>query len=90
MNGRLRLLEAQAALLVGDLGVVEKFFEEGVLIADLREGESSITDLWFDYQAKKTSIEEDIPLEYDLLKQIKVQVPVPRNIDFRLKSGIGV
>lgn len=90
LNGRLRLLQAQAALLVGDLEVVEKFIEEGVLIADLREGESSLTDLWFDYQAKKTSIEEDIPLDDDLIKQIKVQVPVPRNIDFRLKSGIGV
>ena len=89
-NGRLRLLEAQASLLLGNLDMAEKFFKEGVVIADLREGESSLTELWFEYQALKMSIKEDIPLDDDLLKQVKVQVSVPRNIDYRLKSGIGV
>jgi hypothetical protein len=89
-HGRLRLLEAQASLLVGDIDMVEKFFEQGVLIADLREGESSLTDLWFEYQAKKTSIQENIPLDDNLLKRVKAQIPVPKNIDYRLKLGIGV
>lgn len=89
-NGRIRLLEAQASLLVGDLETVDRFFKDGVIVADLREGEGSLTDLWFDFQAKRVSIAEDIPLDEDLIRKVKENVPVPESIDFRLKSGIGV
>jgi tetratricopeptide (TPR) repeat protein len=89
-NGRLRLLEAQASLDVGDLDVVDKFFNNNVVVADLREGESSLTDLWFQFQAMKISIAENIPLDDDLIKRVERQVSVPSSFDFRMKSGIGV
>lgn len=89
-NGRLRLLEAQAALLLGDLEAVDEFFNLGIIVPDLREGEVALSDLWFDYQARKLSIEEEIPLDEELIKRVKSQVPVPANIDFRMKLGNGL
>jgi tetratricopeptide (TPR) repeat protein len=89
-NGRIRLLEAQAALSEGKLEVVEKFFKDEVVIADLREGEGSLTELWFYYHACQLSIQEKLPLDEVLIERVKAQVSVPINIDFRVKSGIGV
>jgi len=90
LNGRIRLLEAQAALSEGVLDVVDKFFRDEVVVTDLREGENSLTELWFDYHALQLSIEEDLPLDPALIDRVREQVSVPLNIDFRMKSGIGV
>jgi hypothetical protein len=87
-NGRLRLLEAQAALAEGELEKVSEFFEGEIVVADLREGESSLTDLWFDYQALRLSIDEDLPIEDDLINRIRKQISIPTKIDFRMKTGI--
>lgn len=89
-NGRIRLLEAQAALKYGDLSVVERFFKDEVVIADLREGENSLTDLWFDYHALQISVDENLPLDDELIARVRERVYVPKKIDFRMKSGIGV
>ena len=87
-NGRLRLLEAQAALAEGELEKVSEFFEGEIVIADLREGENSLTDLWFNYQALRLSIEENLPIEDDLINRIRKQVPIPPKIDFRMETGM--
>jgi hypothetical protein len=89
-NGRIRLLEAQAALAERELAVVERFFMDEVVIADLREGEDSLTELWFDYHVLRKSIDEDLPIDEALIARVKEQVSVPRKIDFRMRSGIGV
>ena len=47
--GRVLLLEGQAALAVGDLARVEPLFVERVEVDDLREGELSLSELWFRY-----------------------------------------
>jgi hypothetical protein len=87
-NGRIRLLEAQAALAEGELERASEFFEEEIVIADLREGENSLTDLWFNYQALRLSIEENLSIEDDLINRIRKQVSIPTKIDFRMKTGI--
>ncbi len=89
-NGRVRLLEAQAALKQGDLEVAERFFKDEVVVADLREGENSLTDLWFDYHALQISIDENSPLDDSLIARVGESVNVPKKIDFRMKSGIAV
>ena len=84
-NGRIRLLEAQAALKQGDLEVAERFFKDEVVITDLREGENSLTDLWFDYQAHKISIDENSLLDDSQIARVMEGVKVPKKIDFRMK-----
>lgn len=45
-TGRLRFLEAWAAALDGDVRAAEAILEGGLDVADLREGEASLSELW--------------------------------------------
>jgi hypothetical protein len=84
-NGRIRLLEAQAALKQGDLEVAERFFKDEVVIADLREGENSLTDLWIDFQVLQINVDENSLLDDSLVARVREGVQVPKKIDFRMK-----
>jgi tetratricopeptide (TPR) repeat protein len=44
--GRFRFLQAWAAVLHGEVRLAESILERGLEIADLREGEESLSDLW--------------------------------------------
>jgi hypothetical protein len=85
--GRIRLLEAQAALAEGELQIVEQFFSNQVIVADLREGENSLTDLWFGYHERRLSIDENIPVDDSLRARVRAEFPLPEEIDFRIRSA---
>ena len=72
-DGRLRFAEARAALAVGDLDRVSAIIEAGLEIADIREGETSLTAFWDAYQ--------------DALRPGREREPLPRALDFRMKSA---
>ncbi len=59
-RGRLRLLEGWAAHEAGDADRARAVLDEGLEVADLREGERSVDALW-------TAVfpNEPIPAEYD-------------------------
>jgi len=82
--GRIQLLEAQAALAVGDFERVEQFFADDVTIPDLREGELSLSDFWLEYQTKRLSIQEGIPVNRELKARVSREFPVPAHLDFRM------
>ena len=84
--GRIRLLEGQAALAVGDFDRVEKILAENLVIDDLREGERSLSHLWFEFHAKKLSTEEGIPIDDALKERVKEEFPVPEHLDFRMSN----
>ncbi len=86
-TGRIRLLEAQAALAEGELQVVEQFFSNQVIVADLREGENSLTDLWFGYHERRLSIDENVPVDEYLRARVRAEFPLPEEIDFRMRSA---
>lgn len=83
-NGRVRLLEAQAGLVTGNLQIVERFFADGVVVADIREGETSLSDLWFDFQAMRLSLTENVPLDEALRARVRRMLPVADGFDFRM------
>ncbi len=56
--GRLHLLEARAALASGDVERVRRILRGGVVIPDVREGETALSDLW-------TQVFPDIPVPSD-------------------------
>ena len=87
LNGRIRLLQAQAALAENELVTVARFFAEKVILSDLREGESSLTDLWFAYHARRVSIEENVPLTDTLRARIREEYPLPEEFDFSMSPG---
>jgi tetratricopeptide (TPR) repeat protein len=80
--GRLRFLEAQAALLGGDLARLERFFADQVEVPDLREGEDSLSELWFAYQQSRLEKESGAPVDRWQVEQL---YPVPGVFDFRMR-----
>lgn len=46
-DGRIRLLRARTALALGDPSTARALFDEGFVVADLREGDESLSDTWF-------------------------------------------
>jgi tetratricopeptide (TPR) repeat protein len=83
-NGRVRLLIAQAALAVRDYPRVQQFFDQQVVIDDLREGEVSLTNLWFDFHEQRLSDEENCPINEALSQRVRDQYPLPEHADFRM------
>ena len=86
-TGRIRLMEAQAALAEGELEKVEKFFSNQVIVADLREGENTLTDLWFGCHEHRLSIEENVAVNDSLRARVRAEFPLPKEIDFRMRSA---
>jgi Domain of unknown function (DUF5107) len=66
--GRFRFLEAWAAVLQGDVRRAESILECGLEVADLREGETSLSDLWLAVHRPppgEASPQPDVPFVYD-------------------------
>lgn len=85
---RMLLTVAQTAIKLRKLDVIEKVFEHGEY-ADIREGESSLTDIWFEYCALKMAAERGIAdPQGDVLEKLMDEAwdtcPPPAEIDFRM------
>ena len=65
--GRFRFLQAWAAVLHGEVRLAESILEHGLEVADLREGEDSLSDLWLLCQPSPgaASGHPDVPFIYD-------------------------
>ena len=83
VNGRIALLSAQAALKQDDLDSVEAFFKRRVEVANIREGETTTSDLWFALQERRL-IESGMRLNGKALREyVRKHLPVPEGMDFR-------
>jgi tetratricopeptide (TPR) repeat protein len=80
-EGRLRLLEAQAAMATGNTEVVAQFFAETPTVADLREGEDTLETLWFEWQAREIARETGL-LPEEARRLARRERPVPPAFDF--------
>lgn len=86
LNGRIRLLEAQASLKENELQNVKRFFDDQIKVDDLREGDNSLSDLWFAYHKKRLIIEENLPSDEISTERVKEKFPVPEMFDFRMSE----
>ena len=84
-HGRIRLLEAQAALRGGKLAVVAAFLGDRIVPVDLREGESSLSELWYAYHERRLREESRSELGVDLKELVRKEYPVPPELDFRIR-----
>jgi len=84
---RIQLLWAQIALVLGMLDKVEQILDgdDGPSreFAVIQEGQTLLTDLWFELQARKISIQTSEPLSEKLRRKVKQELTPPRRIDFR-------
>lgn len=87
-RGRIRLLEATAALAAGDLDRCGAILTDPDLaVADLREGEDSLDRLWWDYRIALTAAERGIEPDDAPRAEIERTVTVPAHLDFRMHTG---
>jgi hypothetical protein len=83
---RMRIISAQAALDRNELDEVERLFEHE--FATNREGEVTLTDLWFALHERRLAARENLPLDDALRRRVREQFPPPRRIDFRMVSEV--
>ena len=88
--GRLKLVEGRAALETGDFERVERLFAEKLVIVDLREGERSLSHLWFEYHERRLSVQDNVPIDDALRARVRRDFPVPPEIDFRMSADDSV
>jgi hypothetical protein len=85
-SGRLLLAQAKAALGLGDLDRVGALVESGIEIADIREGESALHELWQDYQAYRLAASLGTSVNAVIRERAEAANPVPLIYDFRMKA----
>ena len=89
-SGRVRLLGAIAALRSGDLAAPGEFFAARCEIPNIREGELSLSDLWFEWQEARLANREGVPLDAASRQQVRREHPLPQRIrlshETRLKA----
>jgi hypothetical protein len=83
--GRVRLLQAQAALVVGDFETVTHVFAGKPVVDDMREGEVSLSQLWFAFHERRLSAAESVPIDDALRARVRQEFPVPEEFDFRMR-----
>jgi hypothetical protein len=79
---RVLLLWAKAALETGRLEGVDVLFSRE--FASIREGEVSLSDLWFAWHESRISTETGSAVDEELRTYVRRTYPPPRNIDFRM------
>jgi Flp pilus assembly protein TadD len=83
-DGRLRMLEAQALIESGKLDQGEAILLGGIVVADIREGEVSLSELWYRLQEKKIAAREGIAEDEALRARVIAECPPPAELDFRM------
>jgi tetratricopeptide (TPR) repeat protein len=82
-RGRMRIMEAQAAMKMGDLQRVEEILQSRPSVADVREGEVTLSNLWFEMHEKRIAAAENIPVDDKLRQRVRRNYPPPSWLDFR-------
>ncbi len=88
-NDRIRILEARAAMETGDLDTVQKILSSEMELANLREGEVILSDLWFGVHERRLAAKENVPIDDKLRARVRKECPPPAWIDFRMSTAAG-
>jgi tetratricopeptide (TPR) repeat protein len=82
-RGRMKIMEARAALTAGDLQKVEEILQSRPSVADVREGEVTLSNLWFEMHEKRIAAAENIDIDDRLRQRVRKDYPPPSWLDFR-------
>ncbi|WP_327091501.1 hypothetical protein OIE66_12910 [Nonomuraea sp. NBC_01738] len=81
-GGRVRLLEARAALAAGDLDRTGTVLDGDIEVDNLREGEDSLDAVWFAYHERRLA--DGSPITEELAARARRENPLPARYDFRM------
>lgn len=83
-HSRVRLLEARAGLMLGLLEYCQPIFDESYELVDIREGESTLTELWEDFQSQQLSkLNGHLSLGVPD-RTLFIHSPLPRRLNFQV------
>ena len=83
-SGRMKLLTAWAAYHRDELDAAEALLDR-VELTDVREGETTLTNLWFAIQAKRLAAAEGVPVDDALKRRVRRTLRPPEHLDYRMK-----
>lgn len=78
---RVQILRGQIAMQLGNLDAVEQVLQRNYAV--VREGEITLTDLWFELHARRLSVQTGEPLTQALRLKVRAELKPPTRIDFR-------
>jgi hypothetical protein len=84
-HGRIRLLEAEAALPTGELACAERLFADRIVPDDLSEGETSLADLWCALQRRKSMAGQPSPAAGSAPCADSVLPAIPAEMDYVIR-----
>ncbi len=84
--GRIRYLEAQARLGLGEYDRVEAIIMGDLVVPDVQEGECSLTDIWFELQARRIAAQQGGEPDDALRQQVRRDLRPPQHLDFRMAT----
>ncbi len=79
---RIQMLYGQLAMDAGDLDTVEEILKGEY--AEVREGENTLSDLWFALQTRREAARTGKPVDEALKAEVRRLYPPPAHIDFRM------
>ncbi|MCX5662481.1 MAG: DUF5107 domain-containing protein [Planctomycetota bacterium] len=88
-NDRMLLQALWAWLQTSDLDSARRTLEGDLEIVGLREGETSITELWFSYHEQRLARAEGVAIDDALRKRVRRECPAPAKYDFRMAASQG-
>jgi hypothetical protein len=80
-SDRVQILSGQIALALGNLDAVEQVLQREFAV--VREGETMLSDLWFEVQARRQAEKTGQQLTEDLRQKVRSELQPPARIDFR-------
>lgn len=84
---RLRFYKALALTHIGELEAASKIINKDFVMSDVREGELSVSHLWFEIYrglyAKENAVSYN-KNDLDLIKKADEKYPLPKKLDFRM------
>jgi hypothetical protein len=81
---RIRMLVARAAIEIGDYRAAESLLAGEFAL--VREGETTLSDLWFMLNERRTAAQEGAVIDDEFRRRIRAQFPPPPNLDFRMSG----
>jgi len=85
-RGRIQLLKGAAALDAGDLETVRQVLDGNLVVNDMREGEVSLSDLWYGLHEKRLAAAENVTIDESLRQRVRRDFPPPPELDFRMAT----
>jgi len=87
-HSRIRIAEVRAAASAGDLGRAETALEHLSAPPDLREGENTLHELFYEVETLRRARALNRPADAALRREVRETTTVPRQFEFRMSTDL--